>query len=160
MYVAELLANASETVPGCETAEDSGAHRSLIGRARALRKGTALDDDSARSAPMRDVFTTLRRLAPTDVTVTLVGETGKALRSIVDKVGEIDMLVSEISASAQEQATGLNEVNTAVNQMDQIVQQNAAMVEESTAAAHSLKGETNELSNSVSRFARRRKAPS
>jgi two-component system response regulator HydG len=76
MYVAELLANTSENVPGCEPADDSGAHRSLVGRARPLRKGTALDDESARSAPMRDVFTTLRRLAPTDVTVTLVGETG------------------------------------------------------------------------------------
>jgi methyl-accepting chemotaxis protein len=84
--------------------------------------------------------------------VDLVGQTGKALQSIVAKIGEIDLLVSEISASAQEQATGLNEVNTAVNQMDQVVQQNAAMVEQATAATHSLKGETAELSNSIARF--------
>jgi methyl-accepting chemotaxis protein len=84
--------------------------------------------------------------------VSLVGETGKALQSIVTKVAEIDALVSEIAASAQEQATGLNEVNTAVNQMDQVVQQNAAMVEESTAATHSLKGETEELARLISRF--------
>jgi methyl-accepting chemotaxis protein len=84
--------------------------------------------------------------------VSLVGETGKALQSIVAKVNEIDVLVSEIAASAQEQATGLNEVNTAVNQMDQVVQQNAAMVEQATAATHSLKGETNELSRLIARF--------
>ncbi|MDQ8028137.1 MAG: methyl-accepting chemotaxis protein, partial [Brevundimonas sp.] len=61
-------------------------------------------------------------------------------------------LVSEIAASAQEQATGLQQVNTAVNQMDQVTQQNAAMVEESTAASHSLSQEAEVLAGSVSRF--------
>jgi methyl-accepting chemotaxis protein len=84
--------------------------------------------------------------------VNLVGETGKALQSIVTKVAEIDALVSEIAASALEQSTGLAQVNTAVNQMDQVVQQNAAMVEQSTAATHSLKGETEELADLIARF--------
>jgi methyl-accepting chemotaxis protein len=84
--------------------------------------------------------------------VALVGQTGEALRRIVDQVASIDTLVNEISASATEQATGLNQVNTAVNQMDQVVQRNAAMVEEATAAAHSLKGEANQLSTLVGRF--------
>jgi len=84
--------------------------------------------------------------------VELVGETGKALTSIVAKVASIHALVSDIAASAQEQATGLSQVNTAVNQMDQVVQQNAAMVEQSTAAAHSLKGETEDLARVVARF--------
>ncbi|MDR6627657.1 methyl-accepting chemotaxis protein [Caulobacter segnis] len=84
--------------------------------------------------------------------VDLVGQTGEALQRIVDQVAAIDALVTEIAASAAEQATGLNEVNTAVNQMDQVVQQNAAMVEEATAATHSLKGEARSLSEMVSRF--------
>ncbi|WP_312780800.1 methyl-accepting chemotaxis protein [Brevundimonas sp.] len=84
--------------------------------------------------------------------VTLVGQTGEALQRIVDRVAEIDGLVSEISASAQEQATGLQQVNTAVNQMDQVTQQNAAMVEQSTAASHSLSQEADVLAASVSRF--------
>jgi methyl-accepting chemotaxis protein len=84
--------------------------------------------------------------------VNLVGETGKALQSIVAKVAEIDALVSEIAASAMEQSTGLAQVNTAVNQMDQVVQQNAAMVEQSTAATHSLKGEAEELARLIARF--------
>lgn len=67
-------------------------------------------------------------------------------------MAEIDGLVSEIAASAQEQATGLQQVNTAVNQMDQVTQQNAAMVEESTAASHSLSQEAETLAGSVSRF--------
>jgi len=84
--------------------------------------------------------------------VDLVGQTGDALDRIVSKVAEIDSLVSEISASSQEQATGLAQVNTAVNEMDQVTQQNAAMVEESTAASHTLRGEADELMRLVSGF--------
>ena len=82
----------------------------------------------------------------------LVGETGDALQRIVGRVEEIDSLVGEIAASAQEQATGLAEVNGAVNQMDQVTQQNAAMVEESTAASHALANEAEALAGSVARF--------
>ncbi len=84
--------------------------------------------------------------------VELVGETGQALQSIVAKVAEIDLLVTEIASSAQEQASGLTQVNTAVNQMDQVVQQNAAMVEQATAATHSLKRDAGELERLISRF--------
>ena len=84
--------------------------------------------------------------------VHLVGETGDALQRIVGRVEEIDSLVGEIAASAQEQATGLAEVNGAVNQMDQVTQQNAAMVEESTAASHALANEAEALAGSVARF--------
>ncbi|MBE7209758.1 MAG: methyl-accepting chemotaxis protein, partial [Gluconacetobacter diazotrophicus] len=62
--------------------------------------------------------------------VKLVDQAGVALERIVAQVAEINGAVTEIAASAQEQATGLAEVNTAVNQMDQVTQQNAAMVEE------------------------------
>ncbi len=84
--------------------------------------------------------------------VKLVGETGQALERIVAQVAQLNSLVVDIAASAQEQATGLNEVNTAVNQMDQVTQQNAAMVEQSTAASHGLAGEAHELARLVGQF--------
>jgi len=84
--------------------------------------------------------------------VTLVGETGKALGRTLEQVEQLNRLVSEIAASAQEQATGLHEVNSAVNQMDQVTQQNAAMVEQATAASHSLAGEAAELARLVGQF--------
>ena len=84
--------------------------------------------------------------------VKLVGETSQALAVIVDRVAEIDGLITEIATSAREQSTGLAEVNTAVNQMDQVTQQNAAMVEESTAASHSLRQETENLASMIGRF--------
>ncbi|RAK67701.1 methyl-accepting chemotaxis protein [Phenylobacterium kunshanense] len=84
--------------------------------------------------------------------VNLVGETGQALHRIITHVDEVSKLVSEIAASAKEEATGIAEVNTAVNQMDQVTQQNAAMVEETTAASRMLAGQTEELFGLVSRF--------
>ncbi|WP_421936892.1 HAMP domain-containing methyl-accepting chemotaxis protein [Phenylobacterium sp.] len=84
--------------------------------------------------------------------VQLVGETGKALERIAEEVTRINGLVTEIAASAQEQATGLDQVNVAVNQMDQVTQQNAAMVEESTAASHALAREADNLSGLMSQF--------
>ena len=84
--------------------------------------------------------------------VKLVGETGKSLTRIVEHVRQLNQLVSEIAASAQEQAAGLAEVNIAVNQMDQATQQNAAMVEQSTAASHSLVGEAEALTELVGQF--------
>jgi methyl-accepting chemotaxis protein len=84
--------------------------------------------------------------------VELVSETGTALGQIVAQVIDIDTVVTNISASAKEQASALGQVNTAVNQMDQLTQQNAAMVEQSTAAAHGLAQESDALLALVSRF--------
>ncbi|MDR6100189.1 methyl-accepting chemotaxis protein [Agrobacterium larrymoorei] len=84
--------------------------------------------------------------------VQLVGDTGKALTTIVAEVQEINRHVSAIVESAQEQASGLHQINTAVNQMDQDTQKNAAMVEESTAASHSLAREVSALNRLLSQF--------
>jgi methyl-accepting chemotaxis protein len=84
--------------------------------------------------------------------VSLVGETGEALGRILDRVGEINTIVSGIASSAHEQAAGLDQVNTAVNQMDQVTQQNAAMVEQSTASSRSLADETRELARLIGHF--------
>ena len=81
-----------------------------------------------------------------------VGESGKALKTIVEKVTSINALVSEMAEAARQQSTGIEEVNVAVGQMDQVTQQNAAMVEQSTAAARSLADETAELSRLVGFF--------
>jgi methyl-accepting chemotaxis protein len=84
--------------------------------------------------------------------VKLVAKTGESLARIVAKVVEVNSIVGEIAASAQEQATGLQQVNIAVGQMDQTTQQNAAMAEEATAASRSLSQETGQLSGLVGQF--------
>ena len=84
--------------------------------------------------------------------VKFVGESGEALKRIVDQVVQINALVGEMAQAAQQQSTGIEEVNVAVSQMDQVTQQNAAMVEQSTAASRNLASETAELSQLVSFF--------
>ncbi len=84
--------------------------------------------------------------------VSLVGQTGETLLRIIEKVGGVNALVSEIAASAHEQSTALAEVNIAVNQMDQVTQQNAAMVEETTAASHGLAQQAEGLATLIGRF--------
>jgi len=84
--------------------------------------------------------------------VKLVAETGKALSRISEQVTQLNAVVRDIAASAQEQATGLTEVNTAVNQMDQVTQRNAAMVEQTNAASTTLAGEAQQLAQLVARF--------
>ncbi|MBX5048975.1 methyl-accepting chemotaxis protein McpU [Rhizobium lentis] len=84
--------------------------------------------------------------------VTLVGDTGKALQSIVAQVQEISRHVEAIVIATREQSTGLAEINTAVNNMDQGTQQNAAMVEEQTAASHGLAQEAAKLMRLLAQF--------
>jgi methyl-accepting chemotaxis protein len=84
--------------------------------------------------------------------VTLVDETGVALEQIMEQVAHINDIVTEIAASAKEQAVGLNQVNAAINQMDQATQRNAAMVQESTSTSRSLGQDAEELVRLMARF--------
>ncbi|MGF9563660.1 methyl-accepting chemotaxis protein [Neorhizobium sp. JUb45] len=84
--------------------------------------------------------------------VHLVGETGKALETIVSEVQEINRNVNAIVESAQEQSSGLQQINTAVNAMDQDTQKNAAMVEEQTAASHGLARDAAALNALLAQF--------
>ena len=87
-----------------------------------------------------------------DAGVKLVGETGRSLERIMTQVTEINAVVGDIAAGAQEQATALQETNTAIEQMNLVTQQNAAMVEQSTAAGHSLSEESSRLAQLVGQF--------
>jgi methyl-accepting chemotaxis protein len=84
--------------------------------------------------------------------VELVSRTGDALQRIAVQIADINGVITDIAASAEEQAAGLNQINTAINQMDQVTQQNAAMVEQSTAATHSLSNEAEDLSILIRQF--------
>jgi methyl-accepting chemotaxis protein len=90
--------------------------------------------------------------AHVDDGVKLVGESGTALKHIVEQVTLINALARESAQAGEQQSTGIEQVNVAVSQMDRVTQQNAAMVEESTAASRSLANETVNLSDLVGFF--------
>jgi len=84
--------------------------------------------------------------------VTLVENSGEALRQIVTEVSEVSALMDEIASAAGRQATGLTEISDMVTSMDTTTQQNAAMVEESTASSRNLNAETERLVEQLSFF--------
>ena len=84
--------------------------------------------------------------------VSLVGQAGELLQTIVDQIGSVTAQVDDIAEMANTQSSRLGTVHSSVNEMDLMTQQNAAMVEETTAAACSLSGEAEELKRMVERF--------
>jgi Methyl-accepting chemotaxis protein len=84
--------------------------------------------------------------------VKYVGETGQALKHIVDQVLQINSLVADMAQASEQQSTGVEQVNAAVGQMDRVTQQNAAMVEQTTAAARGLASEAKSLTEIVGFF--------
>jgi methyl-accepting chemotaxis protein len=84
--------------------------------------------------------------------VSLVGEAGTALGTIIDSVSEISRHASEIASSAVEQSSGLSSINAAMSHLDKVTQQNATMVDQTSAASQLLDKEATSLSRIVGRF--------
>jgi len=84
--------------------------------------------------------------------VSMVDQTGSALKSISDGISGIAKQIAEISSSAAEQSSSISEINLATKQLDQATQQNAAMFEETTATSVALKQETDNLASVIATF--------
>ena len=72
-----------------------------------------------------------------------------ALNEIVNKVRQVDELVTEVADASHQQTDGIAQINMAVAQMDKITQSNAATAEESAAAAEELNGQAEVMKESV-----------
>ncbi|WP_281915577.1 methyl-accepting chemotaxis protein [Caldimonas thermodepolymerans] len=81
-----------------------------------------------------------------------VAATASTMQQAVERVGEANSLIGEISIAATEQLQGISQVNEAVNHLDGITQHNAAMVEQLAASATGLHGQAEALTESVSVF--------
>jgi len=84
--------------------------------------------------------------------VTLVGQTGETFERIVNRVGAIADVASNIAEGARAQAANIRQIQATVNELDLMTQQNAAMVEEATAASRSLAGEADRMADLVGHF--------
>jgi methyl-accepting chemotaxis protein len=82
----------------------------------------------------------------------LVSDAGATMQEIVQSIGRVTAIMTEISTASQEQSAGIEQVNQAIAQMEQVTQQNAALVEEAAAAANSLKDQALSLGELVAGF--------
>jgi methyl-accepting chemotaxis protein len=83
---------------------------------------------------------------------TLVDEAGTTMTEVVGAIRRVNDLVSDINSASTEQAAGVAQVGEAVTHMDQATQQNAALVEEMASVAGSLKGQAEDLVQTVAVF--------
>jgi methyl-accepting chemotaxis protein len=83
---------------------------------------------------------------------TLVDEAGATMGEVVSSIRRVTDIMGEISSASSEQSGGVAQVLQAVVQIDQATQQNAALVEQIAATANSLKGQADELVNTVAFF--------
>ena len=83
---------------------------------------------------------------------TQVEQAGATMNEVVASIRRVTDIMGEISAASTEQSQGVAQIGEAVTQMDQVTQQNAALVEEMAAAAGSLRGQSQDLVQTVAIF--------
>jgi methyl-accepting chemotaxis protein len=79
----------------------------------------------------------------------LVAGTNEAFSEVAQSAGKVGELVAEIAAASNEQAEGIGQVNTAVAEMDKVVQQNAANAEESASASEEMSAQAEQMKGFV-----------
>ena len=79
----------------------------------------------------------------------LTQKTRDAFQANTDIAMKIAELIDEITAASGEQAQGIGQVNTAVAEMDKVVQQNAANAEESASASEAMNAQAVQMKTMV-----------
>ena len=75
----------------------------------------------------------------------LVARTNEAFAEVVQSVSKANELVGEIAAASNEQSQGIDQINRAVAEMDKVIQQNAANAEESASASEELNAQAEQM---------------
>jgi methyl-accepting chemotaxis protein-2 (aspartate sensor receptor) len=74
------------------------------------------------------------------------------MRSIVERVSQVQTIIGEISVASREQSGGIEQVNLAVTQIGEATQQNATLISDAERAAVALRDQAAQLSDAVSVF--------
>jgi methyl-accepting chemotaxis protein len=79
----------------------------------------------------------------------LVGKTNEAFTEVAGSTSKVGDLVGEIAGASNEQADGIEQINRAVSEMDKVVQQNAANAEESASASEEMSAQAMQMRDYV-----------
>jgi methyl-accepting chemotaxis protein len=74
------------------------------------------------------------------------------MREIVEQVGHVSTLITQISTASTLQASEIDQVHDAVSVLEAMTQQNRGLVEQSAAASESMKDQAVALSGAVRAF--------
>lgn len=88
-----------------------------------------------------------------DAGVAVTEDVARSLKKAQDQSVKVENLISEISAASREQSHGIEQINIAVSEMDKVVQQNAANAEESASASEELSSQALEVNSVVDELA-------
>ncbi|MBP9779861.1 HAMP domain-containing protein [Candidatus Gracilibacteria bacterium] len=81
-----------------------------------------------------------------------VDEAGKEMKLIINRIYEVQQMVSSISGATQEQSIGISKVNTSMTEIESVTQMNASLVENAVGATEVLKKQAEKLADLVSIF--------
>jgi len=81
-----------------------------------------------------------------------VNQSGETLTEIIDAVGGVSSMMTQIAEAATQQSTGIGEVDKAINQLDEMTQQNAALAEQASAASQDMSDQAQEMKSSMGVF--------
>ncbi len=84
--------------------------------------------------------------------VTLIDQTGDALKTISMAVSGIVGQIEDIAGAAEDQSRGIADINEATSALDQVTQHNAAMFEEASANSAALRSEAENLARILAQF--------
>jgi methyl-accepting chemotaxis protein len=79
----------------------------------------------------------------------IVSKTNEAFEQVLSGSKKVGELVGEIAAASKEQAQGISQISNAIAEMDKVVQQNAANAEESAAASEELNSQAMQMKQFV-----------
>jgi methyl-accepting chemotaxis protein len=128
-------------------------------RAGEQGRGFAVVADEVRSlaqrsaAAAKDIRTLLlENISRIEKGSSLVEQAGLATSEIVESIGKVSMIMSEINSASLEQSAGVNDIGRAIVQMDKATQTNAALVGQSAEAAQNLKAQASDLQGAMAMF--------
>ena len=107
-----------------------------------------------RSAEAANEIKTLiqKSVSSVDQGSRLVDSAGSIINEVELSAQQVSQLIAEIAVSSEQQTTGVDQVSNAISKMDSVTRENLARVESATVAAHTLKQESDQLNQVVSRF--------
>jgi methyl-accepting chemotaxis protein len=83
---------------------------------------------------------------------TIVEDVTKSFTEMKEQFSKVKSIVTEITASSEEQSHGVKQMTTGIHDMNSVTQKNAANTEESAAAAEELASQADELMSLVNDF--------